>query len=128
MIAAKLRDMLRESGIEGTSNKTVYAYKIPESAVSNEKDVQYVFSDISEYPEIEGSNKYRGYEQHVNLKIFFPALSTSDPDVVKNSVIKFLHSKKVRFHDSSGMTTLPDSDRTMISMQFWMNTLLDEAL
>ena len=77
MIAAKLRDMLRESGIEGTSNKTVYAYKIPESAVSNEKDVQYVFSDISEYPEI---------VRTFNLRIFFPALSTSDPDVVKNSV------------------------------------------
>lgn len=128
MIAAKLRDLLSESDIEGTNDDTVFAYKVPQSSQEDMVNVQYVFSDISEYPEIEGSNKYRGYEQHVNLKIFFPALSMSDPDVVKNSVIKFLRSKKVRFHDSSGMTALPDSDRTMISMQFWVSTLLDEAI
>lgn len=127
MISGKAKKLLIESGIDGFNKDTVFAYKIPQNNMKDNHNVQLLFTDISEYTEIQGSDSYRGLEQHLNLKIFFPPLSTSDPDVVKNSVIKYLKTKRFRFHDSDGMTALPDSDRTMISMQFWYLDILDEA-
>lgn len=127
MISVKVRKLLIDSGIDGLSKDTVFAYKIPQNNERDTHKMQVLLSDISEYPDIEGSDMYRGLEQHLNVKIFFPALSTDDPDVVKNSIIKFLKTKRYRFHDSDGITVLPDSDRTMLSMQFWHLDVLDEA-
>lgn len=127
MIAGKAKQLLSQSGISGINSKFIFAYKIPTSIDDKGSEIQFLFTDISEYPDIEGSNKYRGYEQHLNLKIFFPIGYSEDFSVIQNKIIKFFRTKNIRFHDSSGVIALPDTDRLTMSMQFWSNEILDEA-
>lgn len=127
MIAGKASELLSQSGIEGINEDYVFPYKIPDDINDKGNNIQFLFSDISEYPDIEGSNMYRGYEQHLNLKIFFPVGYAEDFSIIQNKIIKFFRTKHIRFHDSSGVVALPDTNRLTMSMQFWCNEILDEA-
>lgn len=130
MIAGKAKILLQDSGIEGVDKSNVFAYKIPNQSYNNDtgKKMWFLFTDISEYPEIEGSNSYRATEQHVMLKIFFPVGYADDFSVVQNKIIKYMKTKKFRFHDASGVTALPDTDRLSMSIQFWCLDVLNEAI
>lgn len=115
------------AGLDGINSNTVFAYKIPADVTKNTSDIQFLFTDISEYPDAEGSNSYRAYEQHVSLKIFFPVGYNGDFSTIQNKIIKFLKIHGFRFHDSSGVVALPDTDRTSMSLQFWHYEVLEEA-
>lgn len=127
MIAGKARILLMNAGLDGINSNTVFAYKIPADVTKNTSDIQFLFTDISEYPDAEGSNSYRAYEQHVSLKIFFPVRYNGDFSAIQNKIIKFLKTYGFRFHDSSGVVALPDTDRTSMSLQFWHYEVLEEA-
>lgn len=127
MISGKAKKLLSASGIPGIDSSNVFAYKIPPDAQKQQNNIQILFQDISEYPEAEGSNTFHAYEQHLNMKIFYPVGYQEDFAVIQNKIIKYLKTQRFRFHDSSGVTALPDTDRLSSSVQFWYFDILDEA-
>lgn len=128
MIAGKAKQVLLSSSIDEVNRGEVFAYKIPPTNQTHDNKIQFLFTDISQYPIVEGSDKFRGYEEHLNLKVFFPSSYGGDFTLLQNNIIKEMKKNGYRFHDSSGVTGLPDSDRAMLSLQFWYDNLMDVAL
>lgn len=128
MIAGKVFQLLSSSGIEGLNQDSVFAYRVSPSATQEDYQLQVLVSDVLEVPDAQGSDSFRAYEQRVNVKIFFPVDYEGDFHTVQNDIIKFMKDNKYRFHDSSGVLALPDTERLTASLQFWHTEVLDNAL